>query len=490
MAMARRRRHKSVLEPLPSDIGARVLSWLSARELARWEQCGVACALRVGWAEMAVRARAVGLHAPLPPPRVGEGWSAVLRAIEEPWALGAGRNRSGELGLGHHNHVETLQPVRSLRCRPVRKLSCGGFHTLAIAREGSSGGGVLLACGSNMHGQCGFADPGDSDVFRVVDGPIGGGGVAPLCGACALDIAAGDRHSLAVESSTRCVLAFGANDQDQLGLGFEIRGASFPTPVPGVPAPAAAVFSGAAAKHSFAADVGGTVFAWGKNDHGQCCAPPTLYESWGCRVITPRPIALRGLAAEHLSQIASIVCGPDSTRMLTVRGRVLVNHVDCRENVHESEYEYYAKPFVQLSTQRCSAIAIAMERSYALCEGNVYCFIETAVQGRFRCAPILLAREIEQQRIVQLGATEAGCLYLLGSDGKVHSYEQGAGGDRLRWESSVEAVSTNSRRVHTLFAGGRHVFALTGVLDAADVAGGAGVAGGALGAGDGLSALS
>ena len=48
------------------------------------------------------------------------------------------------------------------------------------------------------------------------------------------------------------MLAFGANDQDQLGLGFVVRGASFPTPVPDAPVPAAGVFAGAGAKHSFA----------------------------------------------------------------------------------------------------------------------------------------------------------------------------------------------------------------------------------------------
>ena len=44
-----------------------------------------------------------------------------------------GRNKYGQLGLGHFRNAESPQPVMDLR-EPVAQIACGANHTVAVAR--------------------------------------------------------------------------------------------------------------------------------------------------------------------------------------------------------------------------------------------------------------------------------------------------------------------------------------------------------------------
>lgn len=61
-----------------------------------------------------------------------------------------GLNKSGQLGLGHRDNQNLLQPVERLIGEKVDFVACGGHHTLLLMQTGA-----VLAIGANSHGQLG-----------------------------------------------------------------------------------------------------------------------------------------------------------------------------------------------------------------------------------------------------------------------------------------------------------------------------------------------
>ena len=61
-----------------------------------------------------------------------------------------GRNKDGQLGIGHNADVPVLRPVEMLVGEKVDYVACGGHHTLLLMNTGA-----VLAFGANGHGQLG-----------------------------------------------------------------------------------------------------------------------------------------------------------------------------------------------------------------------------------------------------------------------------------------------------------------------------------------------
>lgn len=93
--------------------------------------------------------------------------------------------------------------ARSLRATPVTSVSCGLYHTLAVAADGA-----LLSWGQNAQGQLGT---GDTEDRRV---PVQ---VAGLWGLPVQGCAAGEAHSVALSAGGQ-VFAWGRSQSGALGL--------------------------------------------------------------------------------------------------------------------------------------------------------------------------------------------------------------------------------------------------------------------------------
>eukprot|EP00967_Tisochrysis_lutea_P137982 scaffold248419_cov28-Tisochrysis_lutea.AAC.11 len=125
-----------------------------------------------------------------------------------------GENGCGQCGLGHSElsrsacGVEELQPLPlSLTAsRWARSLSCGGSHSLVVAK-----GGALLGCGDNRSSQLSHAFRGE---VWWMSKPCWG---LPN-GQRALRLACGSRHTL-VLTEGGSAFACGENRRGQLGIG-------------------------------------------------------------------------------------------------------------------------------------------------------------------------------------------------------------------------------------------------------------------------------
>jgi alpha-tubulin suppressor-like RCC1 family protein len=88
-------------------------------------------------------------HRPVVSIACGESHSIVITSGGNAFSWGA--NDQGQ--LGHGDLITRLRPewIRNFRSNKAIKVACGRSHTMIIASNG-----LLFACGSNSHGQCGF----------------------------------------------------------------------------------------------------------------------------------------------------------------------------------------------------------------------------------------------------------------------------------------------------------------------------------------------
>lgn len=137
----------------------------------------------------------------------------------------------------------------------------GEHHSLALSASGD-----VFAWGSNAEGQLGAGTGAASAAPVVVAGPGSGARDAgPLQPVTA--IAAGARHSLAVNSQGQC-LAWGWGLHGQCGTGRSVPSVPTPTVVAALgPLKCASVAGGMG--HTVVATDTGDVYAWGLNTDGQ-----------------------------------------------------------------------------------------------------------------------------------------------------------------------------------------------------------------------------
>lgn len=58
-----------------------------------------------------------------------------------------GKNKDGELGLGHNKNAMLPAPIKGLKDKKIVQISCGGQHTAVVTEDGQ-----LYVCGSSLHG--------------------------------------------------------------------------------------------------------------------------------------------------------------------------------------------------------------------------------------------------------------------------------------------------------------------------------------------------
>jgi alpha-tubulin suppressor-like RCC1 family protein len=163
-----------------------------------------------------------------------------------------GWNIVGQLCNGSTNGSDVPVKVKLLGGTRVTGVAAGFAHSLALTSTGA-----VFACGKNDDGELGDGNTTDSDVPVKVDLPAGTKVTA---------VAAGAGHNLAV-TSTGTVLAWGLNDEGQLGndsTGSSAVPVNVSLPV-GTKVTAVAV----GALHSLALSSTGVVFAWGYNTDGE-----------------------------------------------------------------------------------------------------------------------------------------------------------------------------------------------------------------------------
>lgn len=190
----------------------------------------------------------------------GMGASAVAAGPDFSLALCAdgsvrswGNNSSGQLGNGSTDFGAAPGIVAGLTGHRITAIAAGGAFALALDTDG-----FVWSWGENGRGQLGT----DSRVVlqRSVPGMVGG-----FIGAIA--VAAGGEHAL-VLLANNAVFAWGSNDDGQVSPPDRgsVAQIDFSFRVPGLPA---IVDIAAGQAHSLAVDSTGAAWAWGDNSSGQ-----------------------------------------------------------------------------------------------------------------------------------------------------------------------------------------------------------------------------
>jgi len=210
---------------------------------------------------------------------VAAGWghSIALKSDGTVWTWG--NNRSGQLGNGLRNPELRPVQVRSASSdsylTEIASIACGGWHSLAIARDGS-----LWAWGGNMNGQLGDADlRSRGREFPVqVKGIDGISNLSDI-----LAVSGGWMHTLVLKKvqvtngaernlNNSIALSWGGNESGQVGNGKYDK-TSLPVQVhdeqgntlflQGVASIAAGFH------HSVVMGKDGSIWSWGENSCGQ-----------------------------------------------------------------------------------------------------------------------------------------------------------------------------------------------------------------------------
>lgn len=179
----------------------------------------------------------------------GSEHTLVLKGDGTVWSWG--RNDNGQLGIGSQSPTSTPRtPVQVSGLTNVVAIAAGQDFSAALKSDGT-----VWAWGGNGRG-----DLGDNSGTRRTL-PVRVTALPANIEA----IAAGDLHMLALDA-TGTVWAWGQNSRGEIGDGSS----AFERDLPVVLGSLANITSiGAGAEHSLARQIGGAVFAWGKNQDGQ-----------------------------------------------------------------------------------------------------------------------------------------------------------------------------------------------------------------------------
>lgn len=136
------------------------------------------------------------------------------------WGGGGTSYNKGQCGHGHFNNSESPAMVVGLQGRFVTKISCGGFHTVCIAR-GDDGFNEVYSWGSGYHGQLGTGEGVNCHTptrIKAFDAIVGKKGDILQEDINIVEISAGGHHTLMLSDKGH-VYACGSGQYGQLGLG-------------------------------------------------------------------------------------------------------------------------------------------------------------------------------------------------------------------------------------------------------------------------------
>lgn len=192
----------------------------------------------------------------------GENHTLALDDAGNVYAWGS--NSDGQVGLGLPNHEHQATPKSlsesgKLRGKKIVQIATGSDHSLALDSDGK-----IYAWGANWDGRLG---DGSTDKKSS---PVAVDTTGALDGKKIVQIAAGSRHSLALDSDGK-VYAWGQDYYGQLGDNRYIADQASPVQVDTSGALSGKTITKIAsgAYHSLALDSNGKIFAWGDDDNGQ-----------------------------------------------------------------------------------------------------------------------------------------------------------------------------------------------------------------------------
>jgi alpha-tubulin suppressor-like RCC1 family protein len=127
----------------------------------------------------------------------------------------AGRNHTGQLGMGDQMHRHVLTPIKALDKKNICKVAAGSFHSFALSMFGD----ILYAWGSSKDGVLGLFDAEHEHMRspRVFSLPMPVLFPQSLRGARIVDIVAGDNTAFAITNQHN-VYAWGFNVYGQTGI--------------------------------------------------------------------------------------------------------------------------------------------------------------------------------------------------------------------------------------------------------------------------------
>jgi alpha-tubulin suppressor-like RCC1 family protein len=227
--------------------------------------------------------------------RAGCGFSLALTSTGQ--VLSWGINDFGQTGDGTmgSDDVNKPAPVDLPANTQVKVISAGFSHSLAVTTDGK-----VLSWGENSDGELGDGTKTSSGMPAAVTLPVG---TTPT------GVAAGEFHSL-VLTSTGQVLAWGANDNGQLGTGNTTASTTpVSTQLP-TGTKVKSLFAGCF--DSLALTSAGKVLGWGLNDDGEV--------GDGTTVERHRPTAAKLPAGTTVTAVSS---GCRHNLALTSTGKVL-----------------------------------------------------------------------------------------------------------------------------------------------------------------------
>jgi alpha-tubulin suppressor-like RCC1 family protein len=200
-----------------------------------------------------------------------------------------GRNDSGQLGDATRNFRYTPVAVRLPPGVTITSVRTGCQHSLALTSTGK-----VLAWGDNLAAQL-----GDGGVTPFSNTPVT---VKIPPGAKITAIRAGCRHNLAL-TSTGKMLAWGDNEDGELGIGSTANFAARPTPVV-LPAGTTIKAISAGGFHSLALTTTGQLLAWGQNSNGELGDGTNTRRNAPVSVSLPPGVTVSTIAAGFLHSLA------------------------------------------------------------------------------------------------------------------------------------------------------------------------------------------